>query len=206
MMSALFVGAMFGLSAGLAPGPLLALVISQTLQHNAREGVIVAAAPVVTDVPIIVGSYFVLQQFSGFRPLLGLISTAGGVYVLYLAYETLKTAPVELGAEHSEPHSLRKGALTNFLNPHPYLFWATVGVPFFLTARQSDPGAAWAFILSFYLLLVGSKVALALTVDRFRTFLQGKVYHWSMRFLGVALTVFSIMLFRDAFDHLWTGR
>lgn len=204
MTSAIFVGAMFGLSAGLAPGPLLALVISQTLQHNAREGVLVAAAPVVTDVPIILASFFLLQQFPGFQPLLGLISTAGGVYVLYLAYETLKTAPVEIGAAHAEPHSLRKGALTNFLNPHPYLFWATVGVPFFLNARQDDPGAAWGFILNFYLLLVGSKVALALTVNRFRAFLQGKVYLWSMRFLGVALAVFSILLFRDAFEHFWT--
>jgi threonine/homoserine/homoserine lactone efflux protein len=201
MTSAWLVGLMFGLSAGFAPGPLLTLVISQTLQHSAREGVLVAAAPILTDVPIILASFLVLRQLSAFEPVLGLIATAGGIYVLYLAYETLKTAPVTIAAAPVEPHSLRKGALTNALNPHPYLFWATVGVPFVLMARQSDPGAAWAFIFTFYVLLVGSKVIVALTVDRFRDFLQGKVYLYLMRFLGAALAVFSILLFRDALAH-----
>jgi threonine/homoserine/homoserine lactone efflux protein len=201
MTSAWLVGVMFGLSAGFAPGPLLTLVIRQTLQHRAREGVLVAAAPILTDVPIILASLLVLRQLSAFEPVLGLIATAGGIYVLYLAYETLKTAPVTIAAAPVEPHSLRKGALTNALNPHPYLFWATVGAPFVLAARQSDPSAAWAFICTFYVLLVGSKVIVALTVDRFRTFLQGRVYLYLMRFLGGTLAVFSMLLFRDALMH-----
>ena len=59
--AALFVGALFGLSAGFSPGPLMTLVISQTLQHNAREGALVAASPLVTDAPIILISFFVVM-------------------------------------------------------------------------------------------------------------------------------------------------
>ncbi|MDY6953588.1 MAG: LysE family translocator, partial [Thermodesulfobacteriota bacterium] len=52
-MDTLAIGIVLGLSAGFAPGPLLALVISQTLRHNAVEGLKVALAPLVTDLPII---------------------------------------------------------------------------------------------------------------------------------------------------------
>ena len=42
-----------GLAAGFAPGPLLVLVISETLQHSTRAGIKVAFAPVITDLAIV---------------------------------------------------------------------------------------------------------------------------------------------------------
>ena len=79
MLSALLVGVMFGLSAGFAPGPLLTLVITQTLQHNTKEGVKVAAAPVMTDVPIVLISFFILNELSTLGPTLGIIAAVGGL-------------------------------------------------------------------------------------------------------------------------------
>ena len=55
MLEAFGTGMLFGLSAGLAPGPLLALGIAQTLRFGAGQGVRVALAPLITDLPIIVG-------------------------------------------------------------------------------------------------------------------------------------------------------
>ena len=52
MFSALTAGILLGLSAGFAPGPLLTLVIAQTLKHNVREGIKVALAPLISDFPI----------------------------------------------------------------------------------------------------------------------------------------------------------
>ena len=119
MVSALAVGTVLGLSAGLAPGPLLTLVITQTLKHNAREGVKVAAAPLITDLPIILLSLLVLTRLTDFDVILGLISLAGGLYVLHLAYGSLRVEPVNLQASDRQPRSLSKGALINLLNPHP---------------------------------------------------------------------------------------
>jgi threonine/homoserine/homoserine lactone efflux protein len=47
MMTALASGAFLGLACGLAPGPLLALLLAQTLRHGPREGCKVALAPLV---------------------------------------------------------------------------------------------------------------------------------------------------------------
>ena len=201
LLSSLSVGVMFGLSAGFAPGPLLTLVITQTLQHNTKEGVIVAAAPLMTDVPIVLISFFILYNLSTLGPTLGIIAAVGGLYVLYLAYETLKTGPVKVNTSLIQPKSLRKGAVVNALNPHPYLFWATVGIPFILKTQQNHPIAPWLFIFTFYLFLIGSKVSIALIVGRFRTFLEGKIYLYMLRGLGAVLAVFAFFLLWDALVH-----
>jgi len=52
------------------------------------------------------------------------------------------------------------------------------------------------------LFLVGSKVVLAMVVERSRSFLQGSVYIWVMRILGILLLFFSIVLFGDGFRML----
>ena len=44
MITALTSGLILGLPAGLVPGPLLALVITQSLKHNMKEGIKVALA------------------------------------------------------------------------------------------------------------------------------------------------------------------
>ena len=174
MSSALLVGVMLGLSAGFAPGPLLALVITQTLKHNVKEGMLTATAPILTDAPIILLSFFILNKLSEFGAVLGLVTAIGGGYVFYLSWETMNTGPVKTEISLIEPRSLRKGILVNALNPHPYLFWVTVGIPFVLKIQGEHPFAAWGFILSFFSLLIGSKILIAVIVGKFRRFLEGR--------------------------------
>jgi threonine/homoserine/homoserine lactone efflux protein len=53
MITAFASGVLLGLSAGLSPGPMLALVLAQTLRRGPREGCKIALTPLVTDPPII---------------------------------------------------------------------------------------------------------------------------------------------------------
>jgi threonine/homoserine/homoserine lactone efflux protein len=45
----LLMGIVLGFAAGISPGPLMAMTISESLQHGSREGVKVAISPLVTD-------------------------------------------------------------------------------------------------------------------------------------------------------------
>ncbi|MDD4274626.1 MAG: hypothetical protein PHG14_13000 [Desulfobacter postgatei] len=86
---------------------------------------------------------------------------------------------------------MKGGGLVNILSPHPFLFWITVGVPVASKAWQIHPGGAIGFVTGFYLLLVGSKLALAFVVARTRSFLTGATYVWTMRVLGLFLCCFA---------------
>ena len=129
MLHFLTIGTVLGLSAGFAPGPLLTLVIAETLQHDIKAGIKVALAPILTDLPIIVLTIFALSKLSNFHGILGVVTILGGVFVLYIGYESISTKGVELNLVEKKSKALIKGALTNALSPHPYLFWFSVGAP-----------------------------------------------------------------------------
>ena len=181
----------------------MALVIAQTMRYGIKEGIRAALAPILTDIPIIAISFAVLGYLSQIGPVLGLISVFGGCYVLYLAYETFKIQPVSVEETTRLPGSLKKGVAVNALSPHPYIFWTTVGTPFILQAIPSDPWAPLWFLPSFFSLLIGSKMAIALIVGRFRSFLEGRLYLTILRILALALAVFALRLFWDALR--WFG-
>ena len=203
VLTSLIAGLTFGLSAGLSPGPLSTFVISQTLRHGIREGIRVALSPLITDLPIILISVFVLTQLANANTLLGIISLIGGAFVCYLAYETFRTTHFEVKAEAPAPQSLVRGALVNALSPHPYLFWFSVGAPTMVKTMQTSGWlAALAFVLGFYLTLIGSKVVVAVLVGKSRGVLMGPAYAWIMRGLGVLLLVFALLLFREGLHLL----
>jgi len=174
MITALASGAFLGLSCGVAPGPLLALLLAQTLRHGPGEGCKIALTPLVTDAPIIVVALVVAAKLAELRPLLGLVSLAGGAFVLYLAWDSFR--PVRVGAEtpSEPPRSWFKGIVTNLLSPHPWLFWLTVGAAILARAIAQSWLVAVAFLFGFYLLLVGSKVGVALMAGRSRDLLAGR--------------------------------
>ena len=202
MLQILTMGTLLGLSAGFAPGPLLTLVISETLQHDIKSGVKVALAPIITDLPIIILTLFVLSKLSNFHAILGIISIIGGFFILFMGYGSICTKGIDLNIQNNAPKSLTKGILANVLSPHPYLFWFSVGAPTMTKAMSQNISVPLAFIISFYVFLVGSKIVLAILVGKSKSFLRGNAYKYIMRFLGIILCVLAIVLFRDGIKLL----
>jgi threonine/homoserine/homoserine lactone efflux protein len=202
MIHFLTIGTVLGLSAGFAPGPLLTLVISETLQHGMKSGVKVALAPIITDLPIIILTLFILSKLTSFHSILGIISLTGGLFIFSMGYKSLRTKGVEIDFKEAKPKSLTKGVLANALSPHPYLFWFSVGAPTVTKAMAQNIGSALAFIISFYVFLVGSKIFLAIFTGKSKSLLSGKVYVFIMRFLGLALCILAIILFCDGLELL----
>jgi threonine/homoserine/homoserine lactone efflux protein len=203
MLTTLAAGMLLGLSAGLTPGPMLTLVISQTLRHNVREGMKVALSPLFSDLPIIVLSLLALSRLAGFQHIMGVLSLIGGLYVAYLAWECFQGGEVGAVSMAGKPHSLRKGVILNLLNPAPYLFWATVGGPLIVQPQEGRIVAATLFLVSFYALLVGSKMTLAWLTGRTRRFLSSRGYIWLMRLMGLLLVGFALLLFKKAVGMVW---
>ena len=197
MIHFLVMGSLLGFSAGIAPGPLLALVVSETLAHDVKSGIRVALAPLISDLPIVILTLFILSKLSEFHFVLGGISLVGGGVIFYMGVKGIRTSGGVLDMEDQAPRSLAKGVLVNFLSPHPYLFWISVGAPAMTRAVDVNTGAAICFVASFYLLLVGSKVGLALIVGRSKFFLKGRVYVATMKCLGGVLCGLALLLFRE---------
>ena len=195
-------GVLLGLSSGLSPGPLLTLVLTQTIRHNRAEGIKVALSPLITDLPIILITVLILGRLARFDIFLAIISFVGAIFLAYLGVESLRSKELNLDVKDSKSGSLKKGIIANFLNPSPYLFWTTVGTPLLLKAYKTDLLASILFMLLFYVCLTGSKVVVAFLADRTKQFINQKVYLILMRILGIALLIFSLIFLYDGVKNL----
>ena len=196
-----------GLTAGISPGPLSFLMVSETIAKGRRCGFQVAFSPLLTDIPIIILSFILLTYLQNFHKIIGLISIAGSMFVFYLAYESLfklryKSTAIPARTGINKYRSLYKGMTANFLNPHPYLFWLMVGIPYLSKAWNIGIWAIAVFILIFYSCLIGSKIFLVLIVAKTRNFLEGKVYRILMMVLGATLAVFAVILLKEGISTL----
>jgi threonine/homoserine/homoserine lactone efflux protein len=202
MITYLTAGIVLGLSAGFSPGPLMTLVISQTIRHGVREGAKVAAAPLITDLPIILAATFLMTRLVQYHAVLGIISLSGGLFVLLLAWESFRTGGPDAAPQDDAPQSLGKGVMVNLLSPYPYLFWLTVGAPMIVKGWGEGPVRSGLFVAGFMTCLVGAKLGIAVAAGRSRQLLRGGTYRLVMRLLGALLLVFACLLMKDGLSML----
>ncbi|NDD64754.1 MAG: LysE family translocator [Acidobacteria bacterium] len=207
MLPYLSLGVLLGTTAGISPGPMMTLVISQSLRFGVREGLKISLAPLLSDLPILLVSWALLSRVAGFDRLLGLVSIAGAIFLLLIAVESWRAEPSTgpstgssaVQSDAGLPRSLSRGILANMLNPHPWLFWLTVGAPTLVTA------GGWlnavAFVTGFYLCLVGAKLIVAAVVGHYRQRLNPNHHRLILRGLALILAVIALRMIID-----WGGR
>jgi threonine/homoserine/homoserine lactone efflux protein len=197
MITYIILGITMGLTAGLSPGPLLVLLISETVKHNRKSGIKVACVPLITDLPIVLITILVLQIIADYSFILGTISLLGSVFLAYLAFENMRVKNFDPDLKKPRSNSLGKGIITNFLNPNPYLFWMTIGAPTVVRGYNENVIRPLLFVTSFYLFLVGSKIIVALLVDRSKVLVKSNVYIIAMRILAVILVLFCLYFIKE---------
>ncbi|MEA2106784.1 MAG: LysE family transporter, partial [Bacteroidota bacterium] len=119
MIEYFMAGIALGFVAGISPGPLLVLVITETLKHNRKEGIKMAFVPLVSDLPIVLISVFIIYKISNSDFVLGMISWLGALFLVYLAYENIRIKSFNIKEADGKMNGFKKGVLVNFFSPHP---------------------------------------------------------------------------------------
>lgn len=196
-------GFTLGCSAGISPGPLTLLVVSQTLRYGFREGAKVSLAPVFTDIPIIALVYILFSNLSSMNVIVGAISILGGLFLLMMAKEnwTSMPSPLDLNTK-TDPQSFRKGMIANFLNPSPYLFWLSIGGPIMFGSESTTFTDKIAFVASLFVGMILIKLLIASAVKKSTRNFNGAFYKGSIRASSVVFILFSIKFLTDGYEQL----
>jgi threonine/homoserine/homoserine lactone efflux protein len=175
MIAYLLNGIGLGLSAGIQPGPLQAVLIQVTLARGWRRSIIGIFAPLVADIPIVIITLILLSQVS--PTVIQLLQIAGGLFLLYLAWQgwrswrsgaaigdsTGETADTELNWRY-----FLRMVTVIWLSPGPYIFWGTVNGPLFIQGLQESLLSGLAFLIGFYGAFLGLLTAIVIIFDRLR--------------------------------------
>ncbi len=196
-----FAGAILGVVEGVKPGPLLTMVIRETLSGGLRAGVRTAAAPIFTDGPLVIVSLLAAGWISTQPTILIAISILGAGYLLKMGLDcfTIEPPPSDLaGIDVSD--SFKRGVLTNLLNPNVYVFWFLIGGPLMASAADHEPLAPVAYALTFLVSIIIVKCLIALAFDRTRGNLSHNTYKRVLSLCGVAMIIFAAGFIFQAYD------
>ena len=178
-----------GLGVGVSPGPLLALVLANSLRGGLRSGVITSLAPLSTDIVIITLS-LTLMHVMPVR-MVAVLGAAGGLVVMGIAADAVRVArrddPVPQSAAMRRAFS--ESALVYVLSPFPWLFWLTAGGALLSTAYKEAPSHAVWFLFGFYTLLIGFTLGCSRVVSATGRRLSPVVYRRCLLAGATVLTV-----------------
>lgn len=149
-------GFLLGFPASAQPGPMQAFLFSQTLKNGWRHSLILALAPLVSDIPIVLLAVFLLATLPAWA--VASLQITGGLFLIYLswgAFQSGQSTTVQTVQQDVPEHGLLKASLVNLLNPNPYIFWGTIGGVILLEAWRSSVSDAIGFLLGMYLTLCG---------------------------------------------------
>jgi threonine/homoserine/homoserine lactone efflux protein len=197
-LDGLILGATIGLTAGISPGPLLFLTITSALRSGARAGVIVACAPLVSDVVVVGLTLLVLGQLA--EETLAVVGVVGGLFMAWLGWRTwveARTASLSGARAADQPstlRALREGTVVNLLSPHPWVAWTTALGPLTVAAWRDQPTGAVVFVAGFYVMLIGAKIAIALLAGQGHQRLGDRGYRTALRVAAVLLGLSGIAL------------
>jgi threonine/homoserine/homoserine lactone efflux protein len=195
-------GIIVGLAAGLSPGPLITLVVSETLKNGKKDGIQVAISPLISELPIILFVLVILSSVAGNYIVMGAISLLGACFLIYLGLLNLTANVKESKNGFGKGNVLLRGVTTNLLNPNTYMFWLTIGGPKIIETVHVNISATILFVLGFYMMLVGSQTAVAMVVDKSKTLARSKYFVYIIRALGVVLILFALIFVRDALEFV----
>ena len=196
-------GATLGLVEGIKPGPLLTMVIRETLSGGLRAGLWTAAAPIFTDGPLVIFSLFAAAWIATNPSALLVITLAGAIFLAQMGYECFGLEPPNMDEDAPPPTgSFLRGVITNLLNPNVYVFWFLIGGPLMASAADEEILAPIAYAITFLVTIMLTKATIAYAIHRASGNISATVYRRLLAICGIVMIGFSLYYAMQAYGLL----
>ncbi|MCK9152352.1 LysE family transporter [Methanobacterium alcaliphilum] len=124
-----------GLSGAIAPGPMLTVTISDSMQKGFLSGPLIVSGHMLVELAI------VLLIMTGLGGVIGsplaafIIGLVGGIVLMLMGLQLVKNSPIsnqnkEITVDKTKYQSILSGIVTSVSNPYFFIWWATIGGAF----------------------------------------------------------------------------
>jgi len=193
-------GVALGIIEGIKPGPLLTMVIRESLSNGLKAGMWTAAAPIFTDGPLIIVSLFFAGWMATEPSVLLIISALGALFLAKMGLECFTLELPNPDVKGDASGSFKRGVLTNLLNPNVYVFWFLIGGPLMASAAEQEPVAPVIYAIAFLLTIILVKASIAWIFVGGGTWLSPRKYRIVMAICGLAMIAFAVTFAYQAYD------
>jgi threonine/homoserine/homoserine lactone efflux protein len=185
------------LSGALMPGPLFTITISESARSGFKAGPLLMTGHAILELLLVIAIIKGLGTYLQLPPVLGVIALLGGILLLYLGTDMVRSAGTlslhndsqDLSPRHRK-HPITLGILASLSNPYWTLWWATIGLGYLATAMKFGYTGVAAFFLGHIAADFAWYSLLSLGMSRGKAFLQDAGYRRLIRVCGVFLFCF----------------
>lgn len=189
-----------GLTGAVAPGPLLALDIRESVRLGVRAGVLVSTGHAVADLAMVMALAVGISRIVDTDLALAVMGPVGGGFLLWMGWSMARnvpaTAPWSDGhaqpAARSTAYPLLGGALVSVANPFWLLWWLTVGSTFLVSASPQGTAGTYTFYVGHILADYVWYIAVAAALGSGRRFMSDGVYRMVMLISALLLGLVGI--------------
>jgi threonine/homoserine/homoserine lactone efflux protein len=203
-LAAIFLGSFaIAFSGALMPGPLLTATISESARRGWIVGPLFMFGHGVLEIALIAALFLGLAPLLTSNAAFIVIAFAGGAFMIWMAWGMFRSLPSlsltdgdERGDGGAAPVSHRRslaltGALMSLANPYWIIWWATIGLGYVLSSRESGfPGVA-AFFLGHILADTAWYAFVSTAVHKGRRILPDAVYKGLIAICAAFLTAYA---------------
>ena len=193
-------GVALGIIEGIKPGPLLTMVIRESLSKGLKAGMWTAAAPIFTDGPLIIISFFFAGWLATESSALLVITTLGALFMAKMGLECFTLELPEPEMEEDASGSFKRGILTNLLNPNVYVFWFLYGGPIMASHVEEESLAPVVYAISFLVSIILVKASIAWIIIGDGAWLTPRRYRIAMIICGLSMLGFAAFFTYQAYD------
>jgi len=189
-----------GFSIASMPGPIMALIATETLRRGVRSGSQAAIAPICVDALVMLPLVLILHAAIPSGMVAIAIGVAGGAFLVWLGVQSLRAWRIDSRALTQNDFvtglpSFTKGVLTHLMSPYPYVFWGTVGLAFVRDGFQTGGiFGALHFPLAFWLGASAFNFLVVFLIVRGKRMLPPTAEPYTQMFAGLLLITAGVFL------------
>lgn len=194
-----FASFLMGLSGALMPGPVLTVTISQVTSRGFFAGPLIVLGHGILELSLVIAVAFGLGRFLTRGPVIGTIATLGGIFLVYLGYDILRSFKgLSLSIQRRTDgnkitgHPVVAGILTSLSNPYWTIWWASIGVGYIAISRRLGLWGLSSFFVGHILSDLSWYSFVALTLTLGRKMITDRLYRGVVAVCGLFLVGFGL--------------
>ena len=195
LVSIFLISFTIALSGAMMPGPLLTVVIAESMKHGKKTGPLITLGHALLEVLTLILLLFSFNQLVHNPLVLKVIAALGSLILLSTGIQmlsSLRNLEVELKAVAGKASSLVfTGFWMSIINPYFAIWWLTIGLGLILSAQK----AGWLAVVFFFFGHISADFAwysfISYGITRGRNYLSGPLYRGVIAACAATLIVFS---------------
>jgi len=193
--SIFFISFAIALSGALAPGPLLAAVVSGSLKNGFKTGPLAILGHAILELCAVAVLVMGLGRFINTPAIIRIISAAGAIILIWSGAGILRSIPeASLSAESSgAAKSLNiflQGITMSLANPYWAVWWLTIGLGLLLSAGKGGLAGVMVFFAGHIFGDLAWYSFVSFSISKGRRFISLRFYRVLLGICGAAVILF----------------